>query len=173
MEYHVEVKQLDSQATAVVRRCARADELARVIPEGCGLVWGVLKAIPFRGAGRHVAVYWDGQINLEVGVEVDAPFPGHGEVVASQTPAGMAATVAHFGPYDRLGEAHAAIRKYCSDHGHVLAGPNWEIYGHWNDDPAQLRTDVFYLLANGGKSSHPGNEEWVHSERGGFRGWTT
>jgi len=28
----------------------------------------------------------------------------------------------------------------------IFAGPNWEIYGHWTDDPAQLRTDVFYLL---------------------------
>jgi hypothetical protein len=31
-----------------------------------------------------------------------------------------------------------------------LAGPNWEIYGHWldewNNDPAKIRTDVFYLL---------------------------
>jgi hypothetical protein len=35
-----------------------------------------------------------------------------------------------------------------------LAGPNWEVYGHWTDewnsDPAKIRTDVFYLLvANG------------------------
>jgi hypothetical protein len=23
---------------------------------------------------------------------------------------------------------------------------SWELYGHWEDDPAKLRTDVFYLL---------------------------
>jgi hypothetical protein len=31
-----------------------------------------------------------------------------------------------------------------------LAGPNWEVYGHWQDewnsDPSKIRTDVFYLL---------------------------
>ena len=35
-------------------------------------------------------------------------------------------------------------------HGHTLAGPNWEIYGHWvdewNRDPTKIRTEVFYLL---------------------------
>jgi hypothetical protein len=33
-----------------------------------------------------------------------------------------------------------------------LAGPNWEIYGHWqnewNKDPSQIRTDVYYLLTS-------------------------
>ena len=32
-----------------------------------------------------------------------------------------------------------------------LAGPNWEVYGHWHDDPSQLRTDVFYLLQDAGE----------------------
>jgi hypothetical protein len=31
-----------------------------------------------------------------------------------------------------------------------LAGPNWEIYGHWidewNSDPTKICTDVFYLI---------------------------
>jgi effector-binding domain-containing protein len=150
MQYQVQVMRLESQPTAVVRRRATSQELATVVPEACGAVWGALRALQVRGAGRHVAVYWDCQINLEVGVEVESPFPGHGDVLGSGTPAGTVATVAHFGPYSRLGEAHAAICKYCSDHGHTLAGPNWEVYGHWNDDPAQLRTDVFYLLRDTG-----------------------
>ena len=56
------------------------------------------------------------------------------------------ATAAHYGPYSRLGDAHAAVRQWCAAQGHALVGPFWEIYGHWTDDPAQLRTDVCYLL---------------------------
>jgi effector-binding domain-containing protein len=96
--------------------------------------------------GRNLALYLDGEINLECGVEVSQSFPGNGRVFCSCTPAGVVATAAHLGPYDRLHEAHEAICRWCADHGHALAGPNWEVYGHWNDDPAQLRTDVFYLL---------------------------
>ena len=103
------------------------------------------------------ALYWDCAINLEVGVELDAPFAGYGEVVGSATPAGAVATAVHFGPYGRLCEAHQAIRQWCADHGYAEAGPNWEIYGHWidewNNDPTKIRTDVFYLLKT---DSHTG-----------------
>ena len=125
----------------------------RVVPDACGLVWKVVGPQKGAGAGRHVAIYWDGHINLEVGVEVDGPFVEEGEVVRSATPGGEVATATHFGPYDRLREAHEAIRRWCADRGHSPAGPNWEVYGHWQDDwngdPAQIRTDVFYLLKPG------------------------
>ncbi len=153
MEYRVEIKQVEPQTIAVVRRRASLQELSRVIPEACGVVWNVIKANQVQGAGRHVAVYLDCQMNLEVGAEVGPSFPGYGEVVASQTPGGTVIAVAHFGPYNKLGEAHNAIHKYCSEHGLTLAGPSWEIYGHWNDDPAQLRTDVFYLLQTEDKAA--------------------
>jgi effector-binding domain-containing protein len=85
-------------------------------------------------------------MNIECGVEVDQPFAGNERVVCSSTPAGIVATTVHLGPYDRLGEANAAIHQWCAEHGRTLAGPSWEVYGHWTDDVSKLRTDVFYLL---------------------------
>ena len=150
MEYDVRLEQVSSRPLAVVRRRASRQELSQVVPDACGAVWSVVRAQQIMGAGRHVALYLDGKINLEVGVELDTPFFGHGEVVGSATPAGAVATAVHFGPYARLHEAHRAIREWCANHGFALAGPNWEIYGHWmdewNSDPAKIRTDVFYLL---------------------------
>jgi hypothetical protein len=150
MVYDVRVEQVSSQPLAVVRRRASSQELSQVVPAACGLVWSVLRDQQITGAGRHIALYLDGQINLEVGVELDTPFAGHGEVVGSATLAGSVATAVHFGPYAQLGEAHQAIREWCANHGYDVAGPNWEIYGHWTDecnsDPAKIRTDVFYLL---------------------------
>src|SRR5262249_3792948 len=100
----------------------------------------------------HVAVYLDDQNNLEVGVELDAPFGGYDHVIDSTTPSGLVATTTHFGPYGLLGEAHKAIHLWCRSNGHTLAGPNWEIYGHWrdewNNDPAKITTEVFYLLVS-------------------------
>lgn len=113
-------------------------------------MWNVIRAQQIAGAGRHVAVYLDNQINLEVGVELDAPFAGHGEVVGSSTPAGPVATTTHYGPYVQLHAAHAAIQRWCAKNSHALAGPSWEIYGHWHDewnsDPSKIRTHVYYLL---------------------------
>ena len=163
MEYDVRFEQLGSRPLAVVRRQASSHELARVVPDACGLVWSVVRSQQIAGAGRHVALYWDDKINLEVGVELETPFAGHGEIVGSATPAGAVVTATHFGPYDRLHEAHKALREWCANLGYKLAGPNWEIYGHWTDewntDPTKIRTDVFYLLQTAEASAGPSHIE--------------
>jgi effector-binding domain-containing protein len=145
----VQCHELDSVPLAVIRRQASASDLARVVPECCGLVWDVVRAQQVK-AGRHVAVYWDGSIRLEVGVELFGPFSEDGAVVRSATPAGAVASATHFGPYAGLGAAHDSVRRWCAANNHRLAGPNWEIYGHWerewNADPSRIRTDVYYLL---------------------------
>jgi effector-binding domain-containing protein len=147
------VHQLESIPLAVIRRQARASELSRLVPECCGVVWNAIRAQQAK-AGRHVAVYWDsagGAIRVEVGVELLGPFAADGEVVLSATPAGAAASATYFGPYRGLGAAHDAIRHWCKAKDRKAAGPNWEIYGHWqpewNSDPSQIRTDVYYQLA--------------------------
>jgi effector-binding domain-containing protein len=120
-------------------------------------VWNVVRSQQIPGAGRHVAVYLDDQINLEVGAELEAPFGGHGEVVDSATPAGTVATTTHHGPYGHLYAAHDAIHDWCRNNGQKLAGPRWEIYGHWQDewnsDPGKITTDVYYLLAAAGNAA--------------------
>lgn len=146
----VRVAHADAVPLAVVRRQARASELSTIVPESCGVVWSWLRARQLRG-GRHVAIYWDGAIRLEVGVEVIDSIADGGEVVRSATPAGRTASVVHLGPYHQLGTAHQAIRDWCTSHNLPLAGPNWEIYGHWQDgwnaNPSLIRTEVFYQLA--------------------------
>ena len=148
--YVVEVHRHEAVPLAAIRRQARASELARVVPECCGLVWNAVRAQQARG-GRHVAIYWDRGIRLEVGVELLGPFYEDGEVVHSATPGGAVAWTTHFGPYGGLGAAHDAIQRWCEANNHLLAGPTWEIYEHWQNDwnvhPARIRTDVFYLLS--------------------------
>jgi effector-binding domain-containing protein len=147
--YNVQVQHLASVPVAVIQSQVRASELARVVPEGCGLVWNAVRAQQAK-AGRHVAIYWDGSIRLEVGVELLGPFAEDGTVVRSATPAGAVASVTHLGPYGALRFAHEAVRAWCASNARRLAGPSWEIYGHWmpewNANPAQIRTDVYYLL---------------------------
>lgn len=146
----IQVADLRSIPLAVVRRRVLASELARVVPEGCGAVWKFVRAHQLQ-AGRNVAVYWDGSIRLEVGVELEGALPEGVEVVRSATPAGATVSVMHLGPYGGLGVAHQAIRDWSVLHHRRLAGPNWEVYGHWQDDwnadPSRIRTEVFYQLA--------------------------
>ncbi len=104
-------------------------------------------------AGRHVALYWDFEstIRLEVGVELLGPFAEEGDIVRSATPQrhgglGHAFRSVWRAPLQRT----TPIHEWCKSNNQRVAGPSWEIYGHWldewNADPSRIRTDVFYLL---------------------------
>jgi effector-binding domain-containing protein len=142
----VRVLSVQPQLIAIVRFRSAPENLSSTVPAACGEVWEYFRRAGLPKPGRHVAVYLDGAISVEAGAEVAGPFPENGRVVRSQTPGGLAATVTLFGDYSQLGRAHDAIRSYCASRGQKVAGPNWEVYGHWTDDPSQLRTDIFYLL---------------------------
>jgi effector-binding domain-containing protein len=146
MTYQVHIQEAAAQLTGVIRCRASQPQLPQVVPGLCGEVWEFFRKSGLPRPGRHVALYLDKEMNIEVGVEVAQPFEGNGRVICSSTPAGKVATTAHFGPYNRLGGAYDAIKKWCSEKGYMLTGPAWEVYGHWDEDPAKLRTDVFWLL---------------------------
>jgi effector-binding domain-containing protein len=95
---------------------------------------------------QNVMLYRDDTPEAEVGVLVAGPFVGEGRVTPSEVPRGEVATAVHRGDYAHLGATHDAVRKHVAAHGRELAGPRWEIYGHWREDPSELETEVFWLL---------------------------
>jgi hypothetical protein len=113
-------------------------------------------------AARAGAVALDGQnifiyractateLTVDFCVGATAPFVAVGAVVPLETPSGPAAMTTHYGDYGRLGEANSAIHAWCRANQRPLAGPSWEVYGHWQEEPALLRTDVYYLLQPAG-----------------------
>jgi effector-binding domain-containing protein len=148
--YTIHLERNDSIPIAVIKGRVNQADLPRIVPEWCGRVWSAVRAQEAKG-GRHVAIYWDAAMRVEVGVELLGPFEDAGDVVRSATPAGTVAWTTHLGPYGGLGAANAAIKDWCKSNGHRLAGPSWEIYGHWqpewNADPSRIRTDVFWLVS--------------------------
>ena len=157
MHYTVELRSVPATPLLAVRRRATLRELSQVVPDACGVVWKFIRDAQIASTGHNVAVYLSDRFDLEVGVEVGAGItpPADDDLSLSATPSGMVATTAHFGPYAGLVEAHEAIQHWCRVHEHRLAGPRWEVYGHWTDDPDQLRTDVYYLLEAPRTSSSP------------------
>lgn len=109
-------------------------------------VYAVIRAGGATQAGHNVMLYKDDVPNVEVGVEVAGPFPPHGRVIPSVLPAGPTAMTVHRGPYEELGRGHDAIHRWCAANGHERAGPRWERYGDWRDDPRDLETEIYYLL---------------------------
>jgi effector-binding domain-containing protein len=149
MNYQISLKNAESILTAVIRGHVPANELSKFVPAACGEVWTFIRSAGLPRPGRHTSLYLEEGL-VEVGAEVSEPFAGSDRVVFSHLPGGRVATTTHFGPYQRLGEAHAEIRHWCSEHGHRRSSVCWEIYGHWeeswNTAPEKIHTDVFHLL---------------------------
>lgn len=100
--------------------------------------------------GQNIFLYREavdqpGQLDVEFGVGVAAPFAAVGAVRPVELPVGEVATTTHVGSYAELGAAHDAVLAWCRTRSRERAGPSWEVYGHWTDGELP-RTDVFYLL---------------------------
>jgi len=150
MNYEFRVLQTAEHQLMAVHDQARGD-LPKKIIGNLDKVWAYLRA---NGAktGHNVVVYRNferatGVMTIDVGVQVESPLPGNGEVVPVTSPGGLVATTTHIGPYAKLGEASSALHEFCRTHDHPIAGATWEVYGDWTNDPSQLRTDVFVLIA--------------------------
>jgi len=134
----VEVKQVPEQPLAVVRGIATMANL----PARIRALFDEFYA-GFKGKnGLNVVFYpvWSaGECEIACGVHVE-------QGGNAATPSGTVATTVHMGPYDRMKPAHEAIHQWAHENGRRLVGPSWEVYGHWSDDPAKLRTDIYYLI---------------------------
>ncbi|MDE2851500.1 MAG: GyrI-like domain-containing protein [Acidobacteriota bacterium] len=102
------------------------------------------------GAAQNVWFYREvsgDRMEVDVAVRVPASTGAADGLVRSATPAGRCAHAVLYGDYSGIPGVHQAIHRWCAEQNLVLAGPCWEVYGDWHEDPAKLRTDMYHLLA--------------------------
>jgi effector-binding domain-containing protein len=91
-------------------------------------------------------LYKDDVPTVEVGVLAARSFAAEGRVIPSELPPGRTAMALHRGDYAQLGRTHDAVHGFAAAQGPELAGPRWEVYGHWRADPSELETEIHYLV---------------------------
>lgn len=146
MSHEVTEAAVAARPTAVVAATTTWQEFPRLWKELLDDVWTCLRAGGVTRGARNVMLYLDDVPHVEVGVELTQPCPLTGRVVASSLPAGKVAMTTHWGSYASLGAAHRAVLDWCREQGRSPAGPRWEAYGPHRDDPAEVWTEVYYLL---------------------------
>ena len=130
----------------------RAGRGWRGVGAGRGKVWDFIRTQPGLWTdGHNIFLYHHptqpgAPILCDFGVEVTRTFETASEVYATETLGGEAAVAVHRGPYNRMNEAHDAIRKWMAANRRESAGHSWEIYGDPTPDPADTETTVVYLL---------------------------
>jgi hypothetical protein len=141
----VALRTVAPRATTVV---ALATTWERFPAEWPGLLAELRAALPAAAhTALNVMLYRGDVPHVEVGLPAEAPADPPRRIVASALPGGTVATTKLRGGYDGLPAAHQAVRDWCAAEGHRLAGPRWEVYGHWHDDPERVETDIAWLLA--------------------------
>ena len=149
--YDVTLQQASPRGIAAVHARVPASRVATQFRTYLDQVYAAGRAGTVQLDGQNIFVYRDVEgrpdyLDVEFGVGVAAPFAAAGNVVYGVTPSGSVATTTHWGDYGALGDAHAAVIAWCRSHDVTLAGPRWEVYGHWREGVIP-RTDIYYLVA--------------------------
>jgi effector-binding domain-containing protein len=153
VDYKIDIEIASPLTLAAVRATVPASGIATAWKPALDRVWVFLRTNSVSNSGLNVFVYHHPErsgeaMNIDFGVQVSSRFDdGAGDVKCVETPAGEVAKTVHIGPYNRLGDAHAAIHQWCKTNQRSIAAASWEVYGHWNNDPQKLETTIRYLLA--------------------------
>jgi effector-binding domain-containing protein len=146
MSYEVTTTDVEARPTAVIPVTTSWQRFPTVWRELSGEVWACLRAGGVARGCPNVMLYLDDRPRVEIGVWLRVPCELTGRVTNSLLPAGRVATTVHRGPFQDVGKAHRAVIDWCAAHGERPTGVRWEVYGPHRDDPAELMTEVFWLL---------------------------
>jgi effector-binding domain-containing protein len=149
MGYEVAVQTVMARPTAVVAATTTWAAWPHLWPELLGEVWACLRAGGIERGCPNVMLYRGTgiEVEVEVGVELRQPCALTGRVVSSALPAGEAVATVHRGPYALLGDAYDAVAEWSEGQGLRRTATRWEVYGPHRDDPAELTTEVYWLLS--------------------------
>src|SRR5215469_8120537 len=152
MPVSVSVRTVHSRKLAAVRREVALGAIGSAWRPALDKVWEFIRTQPgLRTDGHNIFLYHyptqpGAPILCDFSVEVTRTFETAGEVYPAETPKGEVAVAVHRGLYNRMNEAHEAIRKWMAASQRESAGHAWEIYGDPTPNPADTETTVEYLL---------------------------
>jgi effector-binding domain-containing protein len=126
------------------------------------LAWLARRRLAADGAPliRYCVLGDDATFEMELGVPVEHPVDGDGEVHAGLLPAGRYVVLRHVGPYDDLPGSHARLRRWADERGvafdrwHTGHGEAWRAsVEHYlvdpsaEPDPSKWEVELAYLTA--------------------------
>ena len=143
-------RQLDPRHALVIRRRITSSEIAATLGDVLPRVFAHAQREGLAFTGQPFTRYLKagpGLLTIEAGLPIATAGKTAGEVEAIELPGGSAAVAIHRGPYDRLGETHAAVERWLDANQLEAAGAPWEVYvtdpGE-RPDPATWETEVIY-----------------------------
>lgn len=144
------LRTLSPQPALVIRSRVERSQIAATIGQSLGRIVPYAMGAGGAFAGQPFARYPEfgaGLISIEVGMPLQAPVPGEGDIEAFTLPAGLTAVAVHGGPYEQLPESFAALERWLAAEGRQPAGAPWEVYvtdPADHPDAADWRTEIYW-----------------------------
>ena len=148
----IERKEIAPLPFLFVRRQAARSEVSQTLAECFGLVFSHCMKAGLAVAGFPLARYpvvGSGLMTIEAGVPLVEPTAAPPGMQYAELPGGPTVFAVHGGPYDELGDTHAAIERWMQQQGLRASGPHWEWYVNdpaEHPDPKDWRTHIYYPL---------------------------
>ena len=151
--YDVTIVRTSETPTAVVKANTTWREFPNLWRPMLDEVWALLRATSGLWThGHNVMLYRPGvaaaEVAVEIGVQVARSFAAAGRVVPSVLPGTTVATAVHQGTPAQIGEAHAAVRAWCTERRRGITGLSWEIYGDPDPNTGHFDVTVYWELAD-------------------------
>jgi effector-binding domain-containing protein len=143
--------ELAPQPTVSIRTHAAVQDLPQVLGTSYGALAAYLDEVGEAPMGAPFVAYYTmdmANLDIEIGIPVARPLPGHDTIQASQIPGGPVARCLYEGPYTEIGGAYEALTKWVADQGYETTGVAYEHYLNDPDDtpPAELQTQIVLPL---------------------------
>lgn len=149
MSYDITRQQLPVATFLYMKaRCSHA-EIAKALGPMFGAVFkhAVTSGLVLKSPPTTLYTQWGpGMVSIHAGLLTD-PTTASADMFVEELPATEAAVTIHTGPYDGLGDAHAAMEQFLHEHGLEKAGPPREVYitdPGQVPDPAQWKTQIIW-----------------------------
>jgi len=145
-------KEIAPQHILFISRRIAPNERQQVLGECFGKLfsYGAKAGLPIAGWPLCRLNMGPGLLTIEPAMPLAAPATGEGEMQSGVLPGGAVALGIHAGPYEGLGETHAAVERWIEANGFKAAGAPWEQYvtdpGE-HPNPADWRTEVYWPIA--------------------------
>jgi effector-binding domain-containing protein len=115
---------------------------------GMALMNKMFKEVAAHGLATNGTVvwgYWQGNMMM-AGVELPGSLPGGTDLEQRSFELPRYVRIKHIGPYNQIPETFTKAQEYFKNEGIAVGLPYLELYGHWNEDPSKLETDLLWTL---------------------------
>jgi len=151
MPYECQAIERPSQLTLSIRTTGSMEALPQVLGSAYGALAQYLNELGEEHVGPPFVAYYNMDMqnaDIEIGFPVSRRLPDHGQIRASEIPAGKVALCVHTGPYGDIVPAYDALAHWTEEHGYEPTGVAYEMY---LNDPAetpaeQLQTQIVFAL---------------------------